>query len=137
MQLFVDNYLINFDKVSVLIDRIQFFIAQKGISMRQFEMSIGASNGVISNAIKNSKDIRASWLSIIIETYPEIDANWLLTGKGEMISKENSYATQIMNEPLLEYGNTKAKSFIDAFAEDLKRELYSINKRLSDLENRE
>ncbi|WP_188465508.1 helix-turn-helix transcriptional regulator [Marivirga lumbricoides] len=123
--------------MSVLIDRIQFFIAQKGISMRQFEMSIGASNGVISNAIKNSKDIRASWLSIIIETYPEIDANWLLTGKGEMISKENSYTTQIMNEPLLEYGNTKAKSFIDAFAEDLKRELYSINKRLSDLENRE
>lgn len=75
--------------------RIQQFIDYKGVSVRHFEKSIGASNGLIANAIKKDTNINSSWLSIIIDTYSEINAYWLLTGNGEMLNN-SSY---ILNEP--------------------------------------
>lgn len=75
--------------MSTIIDRIEQFIDYKKTSTRQFEKAIGASNGVISTAIKNKKDIRASWMSIIIKSFPELSAQWLLTGQGDMLSEKN------------------------------------------------
>lgn len=63
-----------------IVERIGEFVAKKGISMRSFEKSIGVSNGAIGNAIKKKADIGSSVVSKIIEIYPEINPNWLLTG---------------------------------------------------------
>ena len=73
-----------------IIDRIAYFIKSEGISGRSFEGAIGASNGLISRAIKKGTDISAEWLSKIIDTFPNINPEWLLTGKGDMlVSQEN------------------------------------------------
>ena len=73
-----------------IIDRIAYFIKSEGISGRSFEGAIGASNGLISRAIKKGTDISAEWLSKIIDTFPSINPEWLLTGKGDMlVSQEN------------------------------------------------
>lgn len=70
--------------MSRIIERIGQIIAVRGISVRAFEQSIGASNGAIGRAINKGSDIIAAWLSKIIETYPDVNAEWLLTGKGDM-----------------------------------------------------
>lgn len=69
------------------INRISQLIDYKGLSVRAFEISIGASNGAFGRAIKNNTDISSEWLSIIIEKYPDISAEWLLTGEGDMIKR--------------------------------------------------
>lgn len=69
------------------IERIAQVIDSKNISIRAFEISIGASNGAFGRAIKNNTDVSSEWLSIIIEKYPDLDAEWLLTGKGEMLKQ--------------------------------------------------
>ena len=61
--------------------------------MRAFEQSIGASNGLIGRAINKNSDISASWVSKIIETYPELDINWLLTGE---LSHETPVKSQLL-----------------------------------------
>jgi|WetSurMetagenome_2_1015567.scaffolds.fasta_scaffold00268_20 hypothetical protein len=60
----------------------------KGISIRQVEASIGASNGVISNAIKKGSDIQSKWASIFIDAYKEVNPIWFFTGKGERFIKD-------------------------------------------------
>ena len=70
--------------MSQIVERIGQFIKVKGISIRSFEQSIGASNGSIGRAIANGSDISSSWVSKIIDKYPEINTNWLITGIGEM-----------------------------------------------------
>jgi hypothetical protein len=70
--------------MKTIIDRIREFIENNNISIRQFEISIGASNGLISNAIKKGTDIQSKWISKIIEIY-KINPIWILTGEGEML----------------------------------------------------
>lgn len=70
------------------IDRIKIITETEKVSIRQMEIAIGCSNGVLSRAIKNGTDIQGIWLSKIIETYPKYNAEWLLTGKGTILKQE-------------------------------------------------
>lgn len=67
------------------IERIGEFIEYEGISVRAFEQKILASNGLIRRAIANKTDIQGKWLSLIVDKYPHINPEWLLTGRGTMI----------------------------------------------------
>lgn len=70
--------------METILDRIEQFAEKQGIKIGTFEKIIGASKGVLSRAIAQKTDIQAKWLTRIVENYPTIDANWLLTGKGSM-----------------------------------------------------
>lgn len=71
-----------------MIDRIKKIVDYENISIRAFEQKIGASNGLIRKAITNNTDIQGKWLSIIVENYPHINSEWLLTGSGEMLKEK-------------------------------------------------
>lgn len=73
-----------------IIERIAQIISNNTLSVRAFEIKIGASNGMIGRAISKKTDISAEWLSKIIEILPETSAEWLLTGNGEMIKEKLS-----------------------------------------------
>ena len=63
-------------------DRFAEFIAYKGLSKRKFQESIGVSNSYIQNI---SNGISADVLHRISNIYSELNTDWLLTGKGEML----------------------------------------------------
>lgn len=71
------------------IDRIKQLADNESITITNLESKIGASKGVLSRALKNSTDIQGKWITLIVENYPLYDANWLLTGDGEMLKSEN------------------------------------------------
>jgi len=75
----------NFQFMSKIIQNIEQIIAHEGITVGQFERSIGASKAVISRAIANGTDIQSKWISAIVENYPHYSTAWLLTGEGEML----------------------------------------------------
>lgn len=81
-----------------ILFRIKYFIEYKNLSIRQFELSIGASNGLIGNAIKKNSDIQAKWISKIIEIY-NINPTWLLMGEGPMLRTETAPVMQATQEP--------------------------------------
>ncbi len=81
--------------MSKIVDRIGEIIASKGLSVKAFEQSISASNGAIGRAVNKGSDIVASWLSKIIEIYPDVNAKWLLTGEGEMLHTDIDTQTQV------------------------------------------
>ena len=71
-----------------MTERLDQFIKNQALSVRSFEMSIGASDGMIRRAIKNNTDIQSKWLSAIADNYPNLSVDWLLTGRGSMLKSD-------------------------------------------------
>lgn len=82
-----------------ITDRIKNITEYERISIRQLEIAIGCSNGVLSKAIKRGTDINSIWVSKIIEIYEAYDPGWLLTGKGEMIKTQGSVSHEKTEHP--------------------------------------
>ena len=68
-------------------ERIILFIKKKGLSQKKFEKAAGLSNGYI-NSLRKSPT--AEKMRSIIDAFPEINPQWLLTGEGEMLNQELS-----------------------------------------------
>lgn len=81
-----------YQKMSIA-KRIYQFIENQMISINSFEKKIGASNGLIRKSIANNTEIQGKWLTLIAENYPNLNVEWLLTGKGQMLKSEGKNDT--------------------------------------------
>lgn len=126
---------------SNISDRLDELIKNESISARQFEKTIGCSNGLIHRCIRSKTDITSKWLSIIIETYPKYNAEWLLTGRGKMLNsntceqetapdknhpEKNEEEIRILQKECYEKGNRIIKLLDENAA--LRKELEEIKK---------
>lgn len=71
-----------------MINRLFQYIEFKRLSIRSFEAKINASDGMIRRAIKNNTDIQSKWLTVIADNFHDINIEWLVTGRGEMLKTE-------------------------------------------------
>ena len=65
--------------------RLYEFIKFSNLNIRAFENSIEASNGVIRRFIEEETSIKSETIIRILTVYPDLSAEWLLRGKGEML----------------------------------------------------
>ena len=72
------------------------FIKYSGLSARQFDLSIGASNGYTLRMSKNRASIGSDVIENILRTYPDLNVVWLLTGEGPMLKSQ-------MEEEILDF----------------------------------
>lgn len=63
-------------------NRLTLFIEYKGISTSEFERICGLSNGFINNT---SDNIRSSSIRKILDSFPELNVQWLKIGEGDMV----------------------------------------------------
>lgn len=75
--------------MGTILSRIQEIASNEGITIGALERIIGASKGVLSRAINNGTDIQSKWLQVVVENYPQYSADWLLSGKGNMLKNDN------------------------------------------------
>ncbi|MCL1942440.1 MAG: hypothetical protein FWF54_02685 [Candidatus Azobacteroides sp.] len=73
-----------------MLDRIKQYIDFKGINISRFEKSIDMSNASFGKSLKNKGSIGSDKLERILKAYPDLNPEWLLTGKGEMLKKLDS-----------------------------------------------
>lgn len=66
-------------------NNISQLIENEGIKVTSLESEIGASQGVLSRAIRKHSSISVEWVIKLLKKYPKYNANWLLTGKGNML----------------------------------------------------
>lgn len=67
------------------------------MTVSAFEKSIGVANGYVNSI---SKSIGIDKISLILEKYPNLNIEWLLTGRGEMLkTKHTPEAFILENEP--------------------------------------
>ena len=104
-------------------DRINKFIVYKGISVNQFEQSIGASNGYW----RKVKNISAKIVGDILRVYSELSADWIITGQGDMFrnEKQTSLIQSINGDHNIATGHSDAVS-INADPTDNSEVSYAI-----------
>lgn len=74
--------------------RLREYIDYKGISVRNFEQKISVSNGLIARFLAKNTSIQSEVVSKICDIFQDLNPNWLLTGKGEMILTEENVPTR-------------------------------------------
>lgn len=79
-------------------ERLKEFIKLQNITTREFEETIGVSNGYVNSI---SKSIGIDKLTLIIEKYPNLNVEWLFTGNGEPLKGKGS-----VGEPIVQNGST-------------------------------
>ena len=90
--------------MSEIVKRIEQFAKNQDITISEIERKISASKGVLYKAVKNNTDISAKWIGALVENYPILSANYILTGKGEMLlpSGEHQEPAAVPHEPASE-----------------------------------
>lgn len=81
----------------MILNRIRDYLLHRDLSFNKFEKSLGVSHGSISNAWKHQRNIGSNVIEKIMATYPEINAEWLLRGTGEMLSADGNEASRTEN----------------------------------------
>jgi len=74
----------NFTSIS---DRIRQIIDYKGVSVNKFSDLIGASNSYFNKVLKNNTSVGSDRIEKILREIPEINPEWLLTGRGNMLKE--------------------------------------------------
>lgn len=74
------------------IERLYTYLKHKGIKPTNFERNIGLSSGYLSTQKKRNADMGESVLIKINDNCQELSLDWLLTGVGPMIKKQEAIA---------------------------------------------
>lgn len=69
-------------------DRIAEIISYKGLTASKFADIIDIQRSRISHIMSGRNNPSIEVVTHIVEKFPEINLNWLMTGKGEMLSGE-------------------------------------------------
>lgn len=67
------------------INRVKEIIEKYSLNVSSFEKEVKLSNNSIQTALKRESNLKDETLNSILKRFPEISAEWLLTGNGEMI----------------------------------------------------
>jgi transcriptional regulator with XRE-family HTH domain len=90
-------------------DRLKELMVQLSISAAELADKIGVQRSSISHILNGRNLPSSQFLEKLLNTYPEVDARWLMTGKGgiyrqdnisnpgESIKRENVHSEEIKN----------------------------------------
>ena len=81
-----------------IFSRIKKVIDFKGISNNEFGRNIGCSSAQIVQMLTHEKNFGIDKLLKILSVYPEISAEWLIVGNGEMLKNGNSIKAENINK---------------------------------------
>lgn len=82
-----------------MYQRIKEIISKKNLNISNFEKKIEVGNAAISSIIKRKSNPSGDILSKILKAFPDISAEWLFTGEGDMY--KNSLVDNPKGLPLL------------------------------------
>lgn len=85
------------------ISRLTKFMEAIGVNDNQITLAAQLSNGLIGKAKANGKALSALNIEKILYAYPELSADWLLTGRGEMLKTNRTSRHNSVNQvPVIE-----------------------------------
>lgn len=109
-----------------IMERLVHFIDYKGENFNQLAQKIGVSNSYFSKMLKNNGSIGLEILTKIVLFYDNLNVDWLITGRGEMLRKEEKVYNPEFNSPgisclqSLQYENRFLKEQIELLHDHLK-----------------
>ncbi len=84
-------------------DRFRILIRHLNLNVNSFSREIGVAHTTLRNILAKTCNPGYTVLNKTVSTFPEISAEWLLTGKGNMIKEDTG---NLFNEPIAPYGKS-------------------------------
>jgi transcriptional regulator with XRE-family HTH domain len=79
-------------------ERLKEFMIHKAVSASELADKIGVQRSSISHILTGRNLPGSQFIEKLLNTYPELDAGWLITGKGKMLKAgENPMAVEETN----------------------------------------
>lgn len=78
-------FLFQVNTSELIVKNLRLFVESNQLSDRAFERLVGWSNGFYGKVKNNGTSFSIDKLAGIIDHFPELNINWLCTGKGNMI----------------------------------------------------
>lgn len=103
--------------MSKIIERIRQFAESQYDSMREFERDSNVTEGVFSKSFNKGAEIRTDNLEKFAESFPQVSAEWLLRGVGEMLTQSED---SVMKNPTLDFVIRHMASQIDELKAQVK-----------------
>lgn len=100
--------------------RLQQFIDYKNISIREFSTKISDNGGKVYKFLSGNNVSKIDFLVKINESFPELNIDWLVTGRGEMIYQQQQVEQTDDEEKLNE---------LEGRVERLKQEFNSLKQQ--------
>ncbi len=113
------------DFIDETYERVEQIIIHNNMNIKSFENKINVSNNSVGTAIRRKASFKSSVLNKILNSFPDINPTWLLTGKGEMLLAK----TNISGEPESKY----VKSDLDLHVKKVIIELLSYDNEVKGL----
>ena len=92
-----------------MLERISRLIKSKKLSSSQFADEIGVQRSSVSHVLSGRNKPSLDFITKILETYADVDPDWLLSGKGSMF-REEDIPLQDDTLPFEEYSNPKTEA---------------------------
>ncbi len=73
-----------------MIDRIQLILKSKNLSSSQFADEIQVQRSSISHILSGRNKPSLDFIMKILSTYQEVNSDWLIFGKGQMVKQEKT-----------------------------------------------
>lgn len=83
--------------ISPIKQRILYFAGTLGISKRDFYTKIGVSRGTLESKTGITEDVITKFFA----TYPEVNIEWLMTGRGDMLQTNHTPKTPTSDSEVL------------------------------------
>ena len=87
-----------------MVSRVKEIIAQMGLSDRAFALRCGIAQNTLSRQLLGQRELSIATVNSILNSLPDISAEWLLRGEGDMYKSQNS---------LLEVNSNRMERLID------------------------
>lgn len=97
-------------------DRLKHFIKTLGVSVNAFEKKWGTGQSYVNNI---SKGIGNEYLTNLCNLYPELNLNWLFTGKGSMLIPESENLSENKSNLAKQSEDCGRNSSVDEIIMDL------------------
>ena len=108
-----------------MVERIKELIAYTGLSDRAFALKCGLKQNTFSRQLNGLNEVSTQTALSILSTFPEISAEWLLRGNGEMLLTSE--------QPTASSESDRLSKLIDtiAFQQDT---INNLQRRINELE---
>lgn len=72
-----------------ILERLKSVIATKSNSASDFSKKIGIAQTTLSNQMKSPRGVSIDVVLLTLDQFPDVSAEWLLRGKGQMLISDN------------------------------------------------
>lgn len=80
---------------NVVYQRVNEFLSDKQVSVNALSKLVGIAQTTLNTQLRGERALSVLVVVKILETFPEISAEWLLRGEGEMYRNNNEQKKEI------------------------------------------